>query len=188
MPENITQDFIGLPLGLLVCQPILEVAKGQAALCDVYLNYLFELAFEEAKEGEPLKAKVVTFTLNRPVTHSDGKVEQVAVTVEAPLLSLVPVPAFIMDEATVRFSMEVRSQDVDKNSSTAGSTSSFGYSGWGCKASITGSVSTTREHTRTTDKSAKYEIYARAAQQPAAEGMAKLTTLFASVIEPIDVD
>lgn len=186
---NVTKDFIGLPLGLLVCQPILEVAKGQAALCEVYLNYLFELAFEPSeKKEDPLKAKVIKFTLNRPVTHSDGKIEQMAVNVEVPLLSLVPVPAFTMDETTVRFTMEVRNQDVDKDSTTAGSTASLSYSGWGCKASITGSVTTTRENTRTTDKSAKYEIYARAAQQPPAEGMAKLTSLFASVIEPIEVD
>ena len=47
MPEtNSSNEFTGLPLGLLVCQPILEVAKGQAALCDVYLNTLFELGFE----------------------------------------------------------------------------------------------------------------------------------------------
>ncbi len=189
MPENnntIASQFVGLPLGLLVCQPIMEVAKGQAALCQVYLDNLFALAFQSDEKTGELKAKTVKFTLNRMVVNN-GDQKTVPIQVEAPLLSLVPVPAFTMDETTVRFTMEVRDQSVDKNSTSANVTTSAGYSGWGFKASISGSVTTQGEHTRTTDKSAKYEIYARACQQPPAEGMAKLTSIVASVIEPVDV-
>ena len=185
--SDIAREFTGLPLGLLVCQPILEVAKGQAALCEVYLDYLFKLAFEDAKDGDNTvrKAKTITFTLNRTVINN-GEPKVVPVKVEAPLLSLVPVPAFTMDETTVRFTMEVRNQTVDSNSTTEEAKSEFGYSAWGFTASLSGSVTAQSEHTRTTDKSAKYEIYARACQQPPAEGMAKLTTILASVIEPIE--
>ena len=69
MPEtNSSNEFTGLPLGLLVCQPILEVAKGQAALCDVYLNTLFELAFEYDKENKEYKTRII-FKLNRPIIN-----------------------------------------------------------------------------------------------------------------------
>ncbi len=186
MPDSsIANQFTGLPLGLLVCQPIMEVAKGQAALCQVYLDNLFALAFESGGDNKELKAKTIKFTLNRMVINN-GEQKDVPIQVEAPLLSLVPVPAFTMDEATVRFSMEVRDQTVDKSSTSASSTVTAGYSGWGFKASISGSVTAQGEHTRTTDKSAKYEIYARACQQPPAEGMAKLTSIVASVIEPVE--
>ncbi len=190
MPDSgIATQFTGLPLGLLVCQPIMEVAKGQAALCQVYLDNLFALAFESGGSNGELKARTVKFTLNRMVVNN-GDQKIVPIQVEAPLLSLVPVPAFTMDEATVRFSMEVRDQAVDKSSvsstTSATSTVTAGYSGWGFKASISGSVTAQGEHTRTTDKSAKYEIYARACQQPPAEGMAKLTSIVASVIEPVE--
>lgn len=182
--SDIAREFTGLPLGLLVCQPILEAAKGQAALCEVYLDYLFKLAFEDDSNGVR-KAKTITFTLNRVVINN-GEPKTVPVKVEAPLLSLVPVPAFTMDETTVRFTMEVRDQTVDSTSTTEEAKSEFGYSAWGFTASLSGSVTAQSEHTRTTDKSAKYEIYARACQQPPAEGMAKLTTILASVIEPIE--
>ncbi len=186
MPDSsIANQFTGLPLGLLVCQPIMEVAKGQAALCQVYLDNLFALAFESGGNDGELKAKTIKFTLNRMVINN-GEQKVVPIQVEAPLLSLVPVPAFTMDETTVRFSMEVRDQAVDKSSISSTSSVSAGYSGWGFKASISGSVTTQGEHTRTTDKSAKYEIYARACQQPPAEGMAKLTSIVASVIEPVE--
>lgn len=185
----ITNDFTGLPLGLLVSQPIIEVAKGQAELCNVYLDQLFKLAFKtmpDTSKDEAVEARIVKFKLNRTVVDANsGGTKVVPVEVEAPLLALVPVPAFTMDEATVRFTMEVKEAESEKI--TTGTETGFqsGFSAWGFSASVSGKVTTNRENTRTSDKSAKYEIYARAAQQPAAEGMSKLSDIFASVIEPI---
>lgn len=187
---SLTKDFEGLPLGLLVCQPIIEVAKGQAELCNVYLDNLFKLAFKtmpDPDKDEAVEARVIKFNLNRTVVDSStGETKPVTYEVEAPLLSLVPVPAFTMDETTVRFTMEVKESDSEKlsNGTETGFQASYGL--WGFSASISGKVTTQSENTRMSDKSAKYEIYARAAQQPAAEGMSKLTDLFASIIEPIE--
>lgn len=188
----ITKDFTSIPMGLLISQPIIEVAKGQTELCNVYLDQLFALAFKKApvfsgeSDPEAVEARVVKFKLNRQeVDNASGEIKTVPVTVEAPLLALVPIPAFTMEEATVRFTMEVKDTVTDKSSVGTNNTFSSNFGAWGYSASVTGSVTTDINHTRTTDKSAKYEIYARAAQQPAAEGMAKLSTIFASVIEPI---
>lgn len=177
-----TKDLVGLPLGLLIAQPIIEVAKGQAELSQVYLDTLLKLAFVEGKADQ---TKVITFKLNRPVVGDDGQTKFMPCEIQAPLLSLVPLPAFTMDEATVRFSMEVKSQELEKSTSSADASATASFSAWGFKAQISGKVSTSRENTRTTDKSAKYEIYARAVQQQPVEGMAKLTSIFASVIEPV---
>ena len=108
--------------------------------------------------------------------------------VEAPLLSLVPVPAFTMDEATVQFTMEVKDIKTDKSGSASSLDTMAKFSAWGFSSSVTGKVTTSHENTRTTDQSAKYDIFARASQQPPAEGMAKLTALFASVVEPIEAE
>ena len=177
---EVSKEMVGLPLGLLIAQPIIEVAKGQGELCKVYLDTLFKIAFDE--KGE---TKTIKFRLNRPVVGSNGETKLQSCDVEAPLLSLVPVPAFVMDEATVNFSMEVKNQDVEKEDTTSQTGTDISFSAWGFKAQISGKVTTDREHTRSTDKSAKYEIFARAVQQQPAEGMAKLTSIFASVIEPI---
>ena len=180
---DIKQQFTGLPLGLLVCTPIIEVAKGQAELCRVYLDYVFKLAYKDGKQdGE---ANVIKLKLNRPVTDGEGNISQQEIEVSAPLISLVPVPAFTMDEATVQFTMEVKEQVVDTSSKDTSTSSQFGASFWGFNAQLSGSVTTSASNTRSTDQSAKYNIYARASQQPPAEGMAKLSTIFASVIEPI---
>lgn len=74
MPENLGDKFAGLPLGLLVCTPIIEVAKGQSELCRVYLDYVYRLAFID---GDPTKGtKTLTFNLTRPVTDGSGNISQ----------------------------------------------------------------------------------------------------------------
>lgn len=179
----IAEQFAGLPLGQLIAQPLVEVAKGQAELCEVYLSYLFKMAYKDGKKGGD--TNILSFTLNRQIVSETGDSKLQPIEIQAPLLSLVPVPAFIMDEATVRFNMEVTEQTLSKNTGTEEVTTEFGTSFWGCHANITGKVSASQENTRKTDNSAKYEIYARAVQQAPSEGMAKLTSIFASVIEPI---
>ena len=185
----ISDNFTGLPIGLLICQPLIEVAKGQAELCNVYLDQLFRLAFKtmpNLEKGEAVETRTVKFKLNRMVVDAtSGDTKPVTVEVEAPLLALVPVPAFTMEEATVNFTMEVKDSTSDKLTQSDESTLQSSLSAWGFSTTISGKVTTSRENTRTSDKTAKYDIYARAAQQPAAEGMAKLSSIFASVIEPI---
>lgn len=189
---SFTKDFVNLPLGVLVSQPIIEVAKGQAELCNVYLDNLFRLAFKSMPKKDDdaaVEARVVKFKLNRQVVDpKSGNYKMMPIEVEAPLLSLVPVPAFTMEEATVRFSMEVHENVAVTTTDIEEGGFSASYNNWGVTAEISGKTSTQRENTRSTDKQAKYEIFARAAQQPPAEGMAKLTTLFASVIDPIKTD
>ncbi|MCL2840541.1 MAG: DUF2589 domain-containing protein [Defluviitaleaceae bacterium] len=184
--SDISKSFESLPIGQLICTPILEVAKGQSELCRVYLQHLFSLAFID---GDPEKGvNSIKFKLNRQVVDTetgDSKLQEI--DVEAPIIALVPVPAFTMQEATVRFSMEIKEVATDKSTHKAEAGFDAGFSRWGFSAKVNGKVSTSKENTRTSDHSAKYEIYARASQQMPAEGMSKLSQIFASVIEPIEV-
>jgi hypothetical protein len=180
---DIANEFSGLPIDQLICGPIISVARGQAALCEVYLEYVKRIAWKDGKEDGD--ANILKFNLNRPVVGGQGQVTQQKIEVNAPLLSLIPVPAFTMEEVTVNFTMEVKQQDVDTSEHSENATLTAGYSGWGFNASFSGTVASKSSHTRTTDHSAKYDIFARAIQQPPAEGMSRLCQVFASVIEPI---
>lgn len=182
---DITSSLAGLPIEDLICGPILAVARGQAALCEVYVNYIMRLAYDQSGQGGN-KVRLLTFSLERPVTDGQGNLSSQTITVNAPLLSLVPVPAFTMSEATVRFTMEVHTQETSKEETTKEGSFEAGYSGWGLHCSVTGKVTNHSENTRSTDNSAKYDIYARASQQPPAEGMSRLCQVFASAIEPIN--
>lgn len=183
MANEITRSFECLPIDQLICAPIVAVAEGQAELCRVYLNNLFRLAFKDNTHKE---INSINFNLQRMIVSDTGEAKTQDITVSAPLLSLVPVPAFIMDEATVRFTMEIKEINTQKNKTEGSVETAAGFSKWGFHANIKGKVTTSSSNTRTSDHSAKYEIFARAVQQPPAEGMAKLTSIFASVIEPIE--
>ena len=184
--NDITQAFAGLPLGLLLCQPLLEAAKGQLAMCQIYIQTIMELAYLDP--SDPSKGtRTISFTFDRLVIDKvTGKEDVKTMTLDVPLISLVPMPAFTMDEATVDFNMEVKESTVDTSTDTSSVTNTDSFNFWGCNASITGNVSASLAHTRSTDSSAKYQIHARAVQQPPSEGMAKLTALFAASIEPIE--
>lgn len=189
MADDVSKSFESLPIDQLICAPILAVAQGQSELCKVYIEYLFELAFEKDSSGNSTgNARVIKFNLTRNVITPDGDVQPQTILVEAPLLALVPVPAFTMDETTVKFTMEVKEVSTSKDTKETEASATAGFSKWGFKAEVSGKVTTSSENTRSSDHSAKYEIYARAVQQQPVEGMAKLTQIFASVIEPISTD
>lgn len=183
MADGITKSFECLPIDQLICAPIVAVAEGQAELCRVYLDNLFRLAFKDNKHKE---INSIDFNLQRMIVSDTGEAKKQDITVSAPLLSLVPVPAFTMDEATVRFTMEIKEINTQNNKTESSLETNAGFSKWGFQANVKGKVTTASNNTRQSDHSAKYEIYARAVQQPPAEGMAKLTSIFASVIEPIE--
>lgn len=190
--SDFSKEFSGLPIEHLICDPIIAVAHGQEKLCDVYLNTLFKLAYEGKEEDDgawtPDQTKPVrqiSFLLNRPFVDEQGTYNTATVQVNAPLLSLVPIPAFTMDEITVDFTMEIKDHKIDTSHKDVSSNISLKGSRFGIGATISGQVTTGSNSTRGTDRSAKYDIKARAIQQPPAEGMAKLTSLFASVIEPL---
>lgn len=177
-----TDQFSALPIESLICKPILAAAQGQQELTAVYIDTIKKLAYKDGGTA----TNTLDFTYDRPVVNPDGMLGTETSTIKAPLISLVPVPAFTMDELVVDFNMEVKSMDLSTDKTHKDVSSTVSYNSWfGLDASITGSVSSDTEHKRQTDSSATYNIHARAVQQPPSEGMAKLTALLAQTMEPI---
>lgn len=186
---NPADSFAGLPIESLICNPIIAAAKGQQELSAVYIDTLMNLAYADGGSGTDKKTNTLDFTLQRPVIQSNGTMTTQDVKISAPLLSLVPVPAFTMDELTVDFNMEVKSTDMTDDKTHDDVQSTVGFKSWfGLNSSITGNVSSDTDHKRQTDSSATYTIHARAVQQPPTDGMQKLTSLFTSLMEPISTN
>lgn len=181
---NVADSFVGLPIESLICGPIIAAAKGQQELTAVYVDGLMKLAYADGKPGK--ETNTLKFTVDRPVQSNDGNIISKKFEINAPLLSLVPVPAFTMDELTVDFNMEVKNSDMRSSETKSDIGSTLNYKSWyGLSANITGTVSSDSSHKRQTDSSATYQIHARAVQQQPSEGMAKLTALFSQMMEPI---
>ncbi len=179
-------QFAGLPIESLICGPILAAARGQQELTALYIDGVKKLAYEDESAK---KTNQIEFQYERPIIGADKKVTVQKCKVEAPLISLVPVPAFTMDELTVDFDMEVKSTELQDDKSHKDASSTVKYNSWfGLDASITGNISSDSEHKRQTASSATYKRPARAVQQPPSEGRAKLTSLMAQAMEPITVE
>lgn len=176
------EQFAALPIESLICKPIIAAAQGQQELTAVYIDGIKKLAYDENGNTNKL-----SFSYKRPVVQGDGTMSSQECTLDAPLLSLVPLPAFTMDELTVDFNMEVKNTEMTDSKTHEDVSSTVKYNSWfGLNSSITGNVSSDTEHKRQTDSTATYTIHARAVQQPPSEGMAKLTSLFAQSMEPIN--
>ena len=51
--------------------------------------------------------------------------------------------------------------------------------------SVNGKVSSSRENTRSTNQTAKYQVHVSARQQQPTEGLSKLMDIMASCVEPV---
>ncbi len=131
--------------------------------------------------------RMVEFNLQRPV---EGSLTPQNIKVQAPFIGLVPLPNLMIDDVQVDFQMEVTATETstDKNTSE-GSTSANANFKFGCFGSgsvnISGKVSSSRENTRSTNQSAKYQVHVSARQQRQTEGLSKLMDIMASCVEPL---
>ena len=192
MADNVAQQFVGLPIEDLIVSPIVGMAKGQAKLNEVTWKYISEVAFvtEKDKDGKDVtSARSLDVQMNRVMTNGDtGEQSLETLYSKVPMLPLVPLPSLAITSADIEFTMEVKTSEVDKSSTdTSGSFSATVSGGfWGMKysASMSGSVATHKENTRSTDNSAKYNVKVHAEQLPATEGMLKLSDYLTQMLEP----
>jgi hypothetical protein len=188
MAADISAQFTGLPIEDLIVSPIVGMAKGQAKLNDVTWKYINEVAFVTDKDGKTT-ARSLDVQMQRVMTDpTDGSQSVKTLYSKVPMLPLVPLPALAITSADIAFTMEVKTSEVNKDSSdTSGSFSATASGGfWGMKysATMSGSVATHKENTRSTDNSAKYEVKVHAEQLPPTEGMLKLSDYLTQMLEP----
>lgn len=100
-----------------------------------------------------------------------------------PMGELIPVQALKIDDVDVNFQMEVTHPSTSKSADlgTDVTQKCFGWMG-----SVQGKIVTSRENTRSTERTAKYQVSVSASQQPQMEGLSKLMDIMESCIEPLD--
>jgi hypothetical protein len=188
MAADISAQFTGLPIEDLIVSPIVGMAKGQAKLNDVTWKYINEVAFVTDKDGKTT-ARSLDVQMQRVMTDpTDGSQSVKTLYSKVPMLPLVPLPALAITSADIAFTMEVKTSEVNKDSEDKSGSFSATASGgfWGMKysATMSGSVATHKENTRSTDNSAKYEVKVHAEQLPPTEGMLKLSDYLTQMLEP----
>jgi hypothetical protein len=185
---GIADQFAGLPIEELIVSPIIGMAKGQAKLNEVTWKYISEVAFVTDKDGNTT-ARSLDVEMNRVVTNGDtGEQEIQKLYNKVPMLPLVPLPSLAITSADIEFSMEVKTSEASKDTSSSENSYEMSAGGkwWGMSfnAKVAGKVATNKENTRSTDNSAKYNVKVHAEQLPATEGMLKLSDYLTQMLEP----
>ena len=186
---GIADQFAGLPIEELIVSPIIGMAKGQAKLNEVTWKYISEVAFVKDEKTGVTSARSLDVEMNRVVTNgATGEQEIQKLYNKVPMLPLVPLPSLAITSADIEFSMEVKTSEASKDTSSSENSyeASAGGSWWGMSfnAKVAGKVATNKENTRSSDNSAKYNVKVHAEQLPPTEGMLKLSDYLTQMLEP----
>jgi len=176
---SIGEQFKGLDMKNLIGGPLTAAAEANLLLARTTAGFINEVGFDESK-----KARSVLFKFLKQEPTEDGNMIVQDMSVEVPILAIVPIPNLQIDEVNVLFDMEVK-QCEKSESSTSKSGSVSGKVGWGpVSVSISGSVSSHSSNTRSSDNSAKYHVDVRATNHGTPEGLARVLDMMASAISP----
>lgn len=211
MAGEMGNEFTGLPMGDLIGAPLNAACDAQIRLAKATADFINTVGFnpELDASGKPVVAadgkttrmvpRQIDFSFWRPAAApvpADGAappagphVEKVVMSV--PFLAIVNVPSLAVKSVDITFDMEVKSSETSKetDSKTIGGEANVNF-GWGPvsgNVKVTGSVSTAKENTRSTDKSAKYHVEVHARDDGMPEGLSRVLDIMQSAIAPLSV-
>ena len=184
-PNSISNKFVGIPIAELVAAPLVEVCDSQKKLAQSAYKFMTEIGFND--QG---KIRMNEYNLQRSMEGSPNPQD---IKVQAPFLGLVPLPNLLIDDVQVDFQMEVTATETSTDKSASeGSTSANANFKFGCfgggSVNVSGKVSSSRENTRSTNQTAKYQVHVSARQQRQTEGLSKLMDIMASCVETLPGD
>lgn len=203
MPNfSMADQFRGLPMGDLIGGPLTAACDAQIRLANATANFIKVIGFlpppapAQGAVADPNAVgdvRNVTFKFDRPSTQKapeDGSATLPMETVElsVPLLAVVKVPNLSINKVDITFDMEVKNSETSKEATDMqAAMEAQAKIGWGpisATVKISGSVSSHKENTRSTDQSAKYHVEVHASDDGMPEGLARVLDMIASSVAP----
>lgn len=176
----VAKNFVNLPIETLISAPIMAAAESNILLANATYDFIKNVWLKEgsANDSGPAAARTLQFTMDQP--QEDGTVKPR--TINAPLAALVETPNLMIRTIDVSFLLEVKDVATYKTDVTAKTDLTLSaQAGW-WSAKLTGSLSGSSSQSRSTDRSAKYEIRVHAEQAEPTEGMSRLAQIFAGAV------
>lgn len=200
--EKMGDQFKGLPMNDLIGGPLTAACDAQLKLAGATANFIKAVGFLPPSDAD-LKndanavgdVRTAPFRFSRPTGEAagdDGVIPMEDVELDVPLLALVKVPALSITKVDITFDMEVKnSESSHEESSKEGKLDASLKVGWGpisATVNISGSISSHKEHTRSSDQTAKYHVEVYAVDEGMPEGMARVLDMMAQSIAPKKVE
>lgn len=176
-------EFQALPLEFIIASPLTAVVKAQAVAAEATRGFIAEMI--DKTSNKPVS---VDFNIDYRLGegNGNGKGSMTALSVKAPLLSMVPIPHLRIDSLTVHFRYEI--SQIAKSAAASEKGVEFGaqtgamLSPW-ASATLKGSVSSRSSEESTMNRSGSLEITIHASEAPIPEGLAKILSLMAKSIQ-----
>ena len=174
---QIAAEFQALPLEFLIAAPLLGAVKAQSVAAEATKAFIESML----EDGKPI---TVDFKIEQ---HSDSSGK--GITVQAPLLALVPVPHLRIDSITSKFHFEITqtyrdTKATDKSISLEAKSGAL-LSPW-VKASLKGSASSKSTQESSTNRSGSLEVTVTASEAAIPEGLARILSLMTNAIQTPD--
>lgn len=185
-------DFKGLPMESLIGAPLTAACDANIRLAQATSDFIQTIGFGVGEDGKPNnEIRVAEFGYTRQIADETGALKPQKMKVEVPLLAVVQTPNLKVNNVDITFDMEVKTHSEDKSqSSKEGSLEASAKMGWGpfsAQVKVSGSVSTHKESTRSTDKSAKYHVEVKAEDTGMPEGLARVLDLMNQAVQPVPI-
>lgn len=166
-------EFQALPLEFIVSAPLTAAVKAQAVASETTLNFIKGLI----PNGVPTK---VSFSTDYNELDDNNVVKKRTLKVEAPLLSLVPIPHLRIDKVKTCFRFEITqsfsSKEVRDKGLEIGAETGALLSPW-VNATLKGSVSSKSSEESIMNRSGVLEVTVEASESPIPEGLARILNL-----------
>ncbi|MFC3675462.1 DUF2589 domain-containing protein [Ferrovibrio xuzhouensis] len=205
MPNfSMADQFRGLPMGDLIGGPLTAACDAQIRLANATADFIKVIGF--LPPAAPAQGGVVdpnavgdvrnvTFKFDRPSqsklpdpANPDAPLPMETVELSVPLLAVVKVPNLSINKVDITFDMEVKNSEASKESTdmqaAMEATAKIGWGPISATVKISGSVSSHKENTRSTDQSAKYHVEVHASDDGMPEGLARVLDMIATSVAP----
>ena len=176
---SLAAEFQALPLEAIIAAPLKGAIEAQAlaaATTKAFIESMLD------KDGKPI---AVSFKVASNSVDSSGASISKTTSIDAPLLSMVPIPHLRIDSLTTHFKYEINTAEKKENEFSWGVSATVGSTGLLAKfvsVSLNGSVSSKSREESTMNRSGILEITVHASESPIPEGLAKILNLLSSSI------
>ncbi len=191
------EEFQGLPMESLIGAPLDAACTANLKLAQATAEFIETVGFVQDEDGTTNSStvRVAKFSFDKPIVTTDSSGNQTfskeRIDIEVPLLSVVQIPSLKVDTVDITFDMEVKTSETSSETSDkSGEISGGAKIGWGpfsAHVDFKGSVSTHKENTRSTDKSAKYHVEVKATDQGMPEGLARVLDIMNQAAAPMNI-
>lgn len=174
-------EFQALPLEFIIAAPLTSAVKAQAIAAEATKGFLDLMI----KDGKPI---TVDFKTKYNYIDDTGTSKSKELEINAPMLSIVPVPHLRIDSLSIHFKYEIsqtaKSTEASEKGIEFGAKTGALLSPW-ASASLKGSVSSKSAEESTMNRSGSLEITVHASESPIPEGLAKILNLLANSIQSL---